>query len=68
MRVAILPNTHCAARNLHNRSMLMNEQTLENFKKLSPEMKEKIIAFLLKMLTDYRLLFSDLDSVANSNS
>ena len=23
---------------------------------------------LLKMLTDYRLLFSDLDSVANSNS
>lgn len=36
----------------------MNEQTLENFKKLSPEMKEKIIAFLLRLLTDYQLLFS----------
>ena len=50
-----------------NRRVAMNEQTLENFKKLSPEMKEKIIAFLLKMLTDYRLLFSDLDLIENSN-
>lgn len=36
----------------------MNEQTLENFNKLSSEQKEDIIAFLLKLLTDYQLLFS----------
>ena len=31
----------------------MNEKTLENFKKLSPEKKEEIIAFLVRLLSYY---------------
>ena len=46
----------------------MNKTTLENFKKLSPEEQEKIIAFLLKMLTDYQLLFSDYRQAENKNA
>lgn len=36
----------------------MNRTTLENFRKLSPDKQDQIISFLLKLLTDYQLLFS----------
>ena len=31
----------------------MNDKTLENFKKLPADKQDKVIAFLLKMLTNY---------------
>ena len=36
----------------------MNKTTLENFKKLSPEKQEQIIALIKKFLSDYQPVFS----------
>ena len=43
--------------NKYERVETMNKNTLENFKKLSPEKQDKLIALIEKLLKDYRLLF-----------
>ncbi len=36
----------------------MNDKTLNNFKKLSPEKQEEIIALMSKLITYYQSVFS----------
>lgn len=43
---------------IHERILIMNDKTLNNFKKLSPEKQEEIIALMSKLLTYYQSVFS----------
>ena len=45
----------------------MNQTTLDNFIKLSPEKQEELIVLIQKLLVDYQLLFSDPHSTTNNN-
>lgn len=45
----------------------MNEQTLENFKKLSPEKQDELIAFLIKLLSYYQPTLGSIDLAENIN-
>lgn len=37
----------------------MNENTINNFKNLTPEKREELIALMTKLLTYYQSIFSD---------
>lgn len=43
---------------IHERILIMNDKTLNNFKKLSPEKQEELISLIEKMI-EYYQLYSD---------
>lgn len=51
----------------HARTCVMNQTTIDNFIKLSPQKQEELIVLIQKLLVDYQLLFSDPHSTTNNN-
>lgn len=50
-----------------NMGTIMNEQTLEDFKKLSPEKQDELIAFLTKLISYYQPSLGSIDLTENIN-
>lgn len=49
------------------RRYVMKEKTLENFKKLSPEKQDELIAFLIKLKSYYGPIFAHLHLTENKD-